>query len=265
MKISLALGGGAGLGWAHIGVIQALEARGVQIVATAGTSIGAIAAVCLAADRLNVLEEIARAANGRQVARFIDFAPRTGALLGGRAVQRQLRLHFGHEQLQHLHIPCAVVATDLVTGDAVALSRGPVVESVFASSAMPGGFPPLVRDGQVLVDGGVVDPVPVAAARALAPGLPVIAVNLLGDYLRRGQGHFAAKRPSTLRVGRAGLALITSHVARQQLLICPPDVLLEPAIGHVDPGNFTRADELIALGEAAVVAAWPQIAALKDG
>ncbi|WP_310496596.1 patatin-like phospholipase family protein [Sandarakinorhabdus sp.] len=261
MKIALALGGGAGLGWAHIGAIQALEARGCEIVAVAGTSIGAIAAVCLAAGRLNVLEDIARAANGRQVVRFLDFDPRRGSMLGGRAVQRQLRLHFGHEQLERLHIPVAVVAADLVSGEEVILTRGPVVESVFASIAIPGVFPPLQRGGQMLVDGGVVAPVPVRAARQISAA-PVVAINLLGDYARRGEGHFAGRRMSPLRVGRASLSLITSHIAKLDLMLDPPDVLLTPALGHVDPGNFTRAAELIALGEDAVVQCWDQIAAL---
>ena len=78
MKLALALGGGAGLGWAHIGVIHALHNRGVSIAAVSGTSIGAIAAVCLAADRLNVLDEIARSLNARQFMRFIDIDPRRG-------------------------------------------------------------------------------------------------------------------------------------------------------------------------------------------
>lgn len=263
MKIALALGAGAGLGWAHIGVLHGLQRRGVTVEAVAGTSIGAVAAVCLAADRVNVLEDIARQTGRRQVIRFLDFAPLRGAVLGGKAVRAQLRLHFGHEQLQHLHIPVALVAADLVSGAEVTLTRGPVVEAVFASIAIPGVFPPLRRDGQVLADGGLVAPVPVRAARALSRA-PVVAVNLLGDYAARGQGHFPAERQrlTPLRVSRAGLSLITSHVARQGLLIDPPDLEIIPAIGHVDPTDFTRAGELIAAGEAAVAAAWDRLVML---
>ena len=107
MRVALALGGGAGLGWAHIGVLHALQARGVIIDAVSGTSIGALAAVCLAADRVNVLEAIARSVNARQVVQFIDIDPRRGSMLGGRAVTRQLRQHFGHGHLEDLFIPVA--------------------------------------------------------------------------------------------------------------------------------------------------------------
>ena len=135
---------------------------------------------------------------------------------------------------------------------------------MFASIAIPGVFPPLRRDGQVLADGGLVAPVPVRAVRALS-GAPVVAVNLLGDYAARGQGHFPSERQRlTLSgVSRAGLSLITSHVARQALLIDPPDLEIVPAIGHVDPTDFTRAGELIAAGEDAVAAAWDRIMALR--
>ena len=169
MKLALALGGGAGLGWTHIGVIQALLARGVRIDAVSGTSIGALAAVCLAADRLPVLEQIARATNSRRVMRYIDIDVRKGSVLGGRPVIRELRHHFGHTQLEHLFLPCAIVAADLVTGEEVAITRGGVVEAVRASVAIPGIFPPLRRNGQVLVDGGVITPVPVRAARGIRP------------------------------------------------------------------------------------------------
>ena len=263
MKLALALGGGAGLGWAHIGVLHALQARGVTIDAVSGTSIGAVAAVCLAADRLNILDAIARSLNARQVMRFIDIDPRRGSMLGGRAVTRQLRQHFGHDRLQDLFLPVAIVAADLVTGQEVSITQGPVVEAVLASIAIPGVFPPVRKDGMILVDGGVMTPVPVKAVRALSKA-PVLAVNLQGDYHRRAAATLPPeKRVMTpFRVGRAGVSLVMAHLARQSLAIDPPDIELAPAIGHIDVRNFTRADELITLGEAVVIENWPAIAAL---
>ena len=263
MKLALALGGGAGLGWAHIGVLHALQARGVTIDAVSGTSIGAVAAVCLAADRLNILDAIARSLNARQVMRFIDIDPRRGSMLGGRAVTRQLRQHFGHDRLQDLFLPVAIVVADLVTGQEVSITQGPVVEAVLASIAIPGVFPPVRKDGMILVDGGVMTPVPVKAVRALSKA-PVLAVNLQGDYHRRAAATLPPeKRVMTpFRVGRAGVSLVMAHLARQSLAIDPPDIELAPAIGHIDVRNFTRADELITLGEAVVIENWPAIAAL---
>jgi NTE family protein len=265
VKLALALGGGAGLGWTHIGVLRALQERGVIIDAVSGTSIGALAAVCLAAHRMAVLEDLARAANLRAVVRYLDLDLREGSLLGGRNVTRQLRAHFGHDNLQDLFIPCAVVAADLVSGEEVSITRGPIVEAVRASIAIPGVFPPVRRDGMVLIDGGVMTPVPVRAVRALSSS-PVLAINLQGDYrVRSAIGLPPSKRIMTpLRVGRAGLNLMLTHLARLSLALDPPDLELAPAIGHIDVRNFTRAHELIEIGAASVVAAWPQIAALGD-
>jgi NTE family protein len=263
MKIALALGGGAGLGWAHIGVLHALHDRGVKVDAVSGTSIGAVAAVCLAANRLNILEDIARSLNARGVMRFLDLDPRRGSMLGGRAITAHLRQHFGHGHLEDLFVPVAIVAADLVSGEEVAIRRGTIVDAIRASIAIPGVLPPVHRDGMILVDGGVTTPVPVRAARALSRA-PVVAVNLQGDYLRRAEaGMPPGKRLVTpFRVGRAGVSLLMMHLARQSLALDPPDLELAPAIGHIDVRNFTRADELIALGAASVTENWPAIEAL---
>lgn len=263
MRIALALGGGAGLGWAHIGVLQALQARGVVIDAVAGTSIGALAAVCVAADRLGVLETLARSANLRAVVKYIDVDVRRGSLLGGRAVTRELRVHFGDARLEELFIPCAVVAADLISGNEVVLTRGSIVEAVRASIAIPGIFPPVRTGNQVLVDGGVLSPVPVRAVRALSRA-PVLAVNLQDDYRRRAEiGIPIRKRILTpMRVGRAGISLLMTQLARQSLALDPPDLELALPVGHIHVRNFTKAHELIDIGAAAVEAAWPRIAAL---
>lgn len=263
MKLALALGGGAGLGWAHIGVLHALHERGVKVDAVSGTSIGALAAVCLAADRVNVLEAIARSVNARHVMQFIDIDPWRGSILGGRSVTRQLRQHFGHGHLEDLFVPTAVVAADLVTGEEVSITRGSIVDAVRASIAIPGVFPPVTSGAMVLVDGGVIAPVPVRAVRALSSA-PVLAINLHGDYRRRAAAGLpeGKKVMTPFRIGRAGLSLLMSHVARQSLLIDPPDLEIAPAIGHIDVRNFTKGNELINLGVAAVEANWPAIAAL---
>ena len=262
-QLALALGGGAGLGWAHIGVLRELEARGVTIAAVSGTSIGAVAAVCLAGGRLDTLETLARSVNARQVVRFLDVDPRKGSVLGGRTVRNRLRAVFGHEVLEDLALPVAVVAADLVSGREVAMTTGPVVDAVRASIAIPGVFPPVRQRGMVLVDGGVVTPVPVRAVRALSAA-PVLAVNLQADYRRRAEATLpAGKRIMTpFRVGRAGLSLLLGELARKGLILDPPDIEIAPAIGHIDVRNFTRANELIELGAAAVVADWRRIEAL---
>ncbi len=263
MKLALALGGGAGLGWTHIGVIHELQRRGVEVMAVSGTSIGAIAAVCLAAHRLHVLEEMARAANMREVVRFLDLDPRKSSMLGGRTIRNRLKLHFGHNRFEDLFIPCAVVAADLLSGAEVVIRRGPIVEALRASIAIPGIFPPVKRDGQILVDGGAVAPVPVRAVRMLSDA-PVLAINLQGDYARRAARELPGRirNPSPLRVGRTGLGLVLNQLSELSLQVHPADLVIEPAVGHIDVQNFTRAHELIDIGAASVAGHWDAIAAI---
>lgn len=268
MAIALALGGGAALGWAHIGVLRALHRHDVPIGAVAGTSIGALAAVCQAADRLDVLEGIARSATIRTVLRYLDPHLRKGAMLGGRAIARQLDRHLGHARFEDLGIPCAVVAADLVAGEAVVIDSGDVAEAVRASMALPGIFHPVIRDRRVLVDGGVIMPVPVEAVRMIAPGLPVVAINLQNDYARRALavGLRVDPKPilTSLSVLRSATGLMLSRLARQSLSLSPPDLELPLPVGHIDVRHFTRAHELIEIGTHAVIEALPSIRALYD-
>jgi len=264
--IALALGAGAGLGWAHIGVLRALDEANIRITACAGTSIGALAAVCMGAHRLDVLESLARSANLRTVLRFLDPHWKSGAVLGGREIARHLELHLGHIQFQDLHVPVSAVAADLLTGEAVIIDRGPVAKAVRASMALPGIFHPVGFEDRLLIDGGVAMPVPVIAARQLAPGVPLLAINLLGDYQGRARAlrrTWAERRSvSTLGVVRAATALMTASLTRHSLSVDPPDLQLDLAVGHIDAGNFTRASELIDIGRAAVEESLSQIQAL---
>ncbi len=261
--IALALGGGAALGWAHIGVLRVLEAAGIRVAAVAGTSIGALVGAALAGGALDELEALARDANALAILRFLDPHLKRGALLGGRTIARQLEAHLAGRNLDELSMPCAVTAADLVTGEAVVIRDGPATTAVLASIAIPGVLPPVRRDGRLLVDGGALDPVPVAAARALGPH-PVVAVNLQGDYPRRARriGVRADQMPSTWQVTQAGLALVLSQLAETRLGLDPPALLLTPEVGDIPATSFARGAELIARGAAAAEAALPRIRAL---
>jgi len=268
MGIAVALGGGAALGWAHIGVLRALRENGIAVRAAAGTSIGGLAAVCLAAGKLDPLERIARSTNWLRVLSYLDIHFRPGAMLGGRGILRDLELHLGHLQFQELWIPSAVVATDLVTGKPVVIDRGPVNPAIMASIAIPGLFRPVQYDGHFLVDGGVVMPVPVAAARQIAPGLPVLSVNLQGDYHGRRVAAAIRAQPRrshpSMAVVRASTMLLMAELARASLALDPPDLALTLPVGHVEIHDFTRADELIAIGREAVIDKLDAIHALAN-
>jgi len=268
MPIAVALGGGAALGWAHIGVLHALRENGIAVHAAAGTSIGALAAVCLAAGELETLERIARSTTWLRALSYLDLHFRPGAMLGGRGILRRLELHLGRLQFQDLWIPSAAVACDLVSGKPVIIDRGAVSPAIMASIAIPGLFRPVQSDGRFLVDGGVVMPVPVAAARKIAGGLPVVSVNLQGDYHGRPVATAIRNQPRrahpSLAVARASTMLLMAELARASLALDPPDLALTLPVGHVDIHDFTRADELIAIGRRSVEAEIDEIRALAE-
>ncbi len=254
------------MGWAHIGVLRALNESKISVKAVAGTSIGALAAVCFAAGRLESLERIARSTSWLRILSFMDLHWRPGAVLGGRSIMRELSLHLGDLQFQELFIPAAAVAADLISGKAVVISRGPVNPAIMASMAIPGLFRPVKRDGHFLVDGGVTMPVPVVAARSIGPGLPVLSVNLQGDYHGRAVATAIRNRPdrahSTMAVVRASTMLLMAELARASLTIDPPDLALTLPVGHIEIHDFTRADELIDIGRRSVLDRLPEIEAL---
>ncbi|MBC2776348.1 patatin-like phospholipase family protein [Parasphingopyxis marina] len=269
MKIALALGGGAGLGWAHIGVLRALEEAEIEVGALAGTSIGGIVAIAHAAGRLDTLEELAHSASSvRAVLRYLGPNWRPGSVLSGKAIAKLIEEHLGDLSFDTLSIPTAVVAADLISGDPVVLDSGPVCDAIHATIALPGIFQPVVRDGQVLSDGGAVMPVPVRPARDLGPGLPVIAINLQGDYGARraavGLADGEAPRVTTLSIVRSATGLMLSNLARLSIDRDPPDFELALPVGHIDVSNFTRAEELIGIGRRAVSDSLEDIEALAN-
>ena len=260
--IALALGGGAALGWAHIGVLRVLEEAGVPVAAVAGTSIGALAAVCLAAGRLDVLETIARGTTRTRMLAYLDPHLRRGAWLGGRRIARELAEHLGDRTFEDLAIPAAAIAADLDTAEAVRLASGPVIPAVTASMALPGLFRPVTLGGRVLIDGGMLVNLPVGAARALAPGRPVVAVDLMGDYLGHVRATAGRGERSAFATLRSAFLMMMHQLERQSLALDRPDLVVTIPAGHRSTADFHRADELIGLGRAAANAALPGIRAL---
>lgn len=185
-RVGLALGSGSARGWAHIGVLRALLEVGIRPDVVCGASVGAIVGAAYATGELDRFEAWVRALDRRKVLSFMDFNLGGGMLKGERLVAF-FRDHFDDRPLEALTTPFAAVATALHTGDEVWLRHGSVADAVRASFALPGLFTPVWRDGRVLVDGGLVNPVPVSLARALGAEL-VIAVDLNSDKLERAMG-----------------------------------------------------------------------------
>jgi len=280
LRLGLALGSGSSRGWAHIGVIRALEERGIKPDLVCGTSIGALVGAAYAAGELERLEKWVTGLAWTNVVRLMDLTWR-GGLIRGTRLFTLFRTIIGDRDISELPVPFGAIATELQSGRELWLRHGKVLEAVRASCAMPGLFTPVVREGMVLVDGGLVNPVPVSMCRALGAEL-VVAVDLswgkLGPY-RLGKEREVAPRevpgwldklrpswvqgksktehkepsiPSIFDVFQTSLDIVEMRVARSRLGGEPPDVLITPLLPDFATMDYHRAREAIDEGRAAV-------------
>jgi NTE family protein len=184
-RIGLALGSGSARGWSHIGVIRALERAGVTPSVVVGSSVGALVGAFYAAGRLDALEKWVRNLGRREVIGMLDLKLRgSGGLIEGQRLQEFYNEHLSGASLEALPVRFAAVATTLGRGTEVWLQEGDVAAAVRASTALPGILSPVPRGNDWLVDGGLVNPVPVSVCRAFGADV-VVAVNLNGDLVGR--------------------------------------------------------------------------------
>ena len=183
-KLGLALGGGAARGWAHIGILRALEAASIKPDIVCGTSIGAVVGAAYAAGELDRMETWARGLDRLAIARFFDVNLTSGGLIRGDKIVSFFREAVADRAIEDLAVPFGCVAADLVNGRPVWLREGSMIDAVRASIAVPGLLAPVQSGETWLVDGGVVDPVPVSLCRAMGAEI-VIAVNINEDRMGR--------------------------------------------------------------------------------
>lgn len=209
-RIGLALGSGSARGWSHIGVIEGLVEAGVQPDVVCGTSIGALVGAAHVCGRLSGLKAWAEAATWREIAGLLDVKLTAGGLIDGGRIQDFLKALGISSPIEALGTPFAAVATDLATGREVWIREGAIDAAIRASIAMPGIFSPARQNGKWLVDGGLVNPVPVSVCRALGAEF-IIAVNLNGDLVGRRFTEEAARpfaRPEWAAQGSAVARLL---------------------------------------------------------
>jgi len=187
-RVGLVLGSGSSRGWAHIGVIEALEEAGVSIDYIAGCSIGSYVGAIYASGNLSSLKDFVIQMDGKKIFSYFDIVfPRSGILDGTKKVKELFCMHTSVEDFSQLDIPLTMVATDMETADKVVLSSGKLLDALRATMSIPGLFAPANVNGRWLVDGGLVDPVPVGVARAMGADV-VIAVDLNNTLMaRRGR------------------------------------------------------------------------------
>ncbi len=287
-KIGLALGSGVARGWSHIGVLRGLKKHNIEPDIYVGASIGALVAGVSLAGKLDQLEAWARKLNRRRLVTLMDFKMRSGSLIGGERLARELHTYLGDLLIEDLPKEFVAIAADLVNGHEIWMREGSLVNALRASYALPGIFPPLYLNHHWMVDGALVNPVPVSVCTALGADI-TIAVTLQGDFLgkvrqpgatiptvagfdlldgvpgaeaeveeaRRSSVASRAFRrqaghPSLFGTMVSSLAILQDRVTRARLAADPPDILIKPHIGHIGLLEFDRAAELIDEGEKAV-------------
>ena len=193
-KIGLALGSGSARGWSHVGVIQALTEAGIHIECVAGTSVGALVGAVYAAGKIDTLQDTILQLDWKRIISFFDVVLPKSGLIDGKRVADFVREHVREQRIEDLPVPFRAVCTDLTTGREVSIRDGSIIKAVRASISVPGIFTPVRKDGTLLADGGLVNPVPVSTARQMGADF-VIAVDLNHGIVReKGIG---ASQPAT--------------------------------------------------------------------
>src|SRR4029079_13917254 len=273
-------------GFAHIGIMRTLLAHGIVPNVVVGTSIGAVVGGAFGAGHLDTLEEWARSLQVRNILGYLDIRLNGSGLIGGDKLAAQLAASVGNTLIEDLPFKFASVATEVRTGHEIWLTHGRMIEALRASYALPGIFAPVLVGDRCLVDGALVNPVPVSAARALGAEI-VIAANLSSDIFtvyshgaaadpavswapkavaepeppKRGLGKFFSAERTVKREffgggGRPGISTVIVHafhimqdrITRARLAGDPPDLLISPRVGKIGWFDFHRADDLIAHG-----------------
>lgn len=246
-RIGLALGAGAARGLAHIGVLQVLERKGIRPQMITGTSMGAFIGALYAKDPdADRLEQYAMRWSRWKTVQLLDLVlPRSG-LLRGRRVENILDSLLGKATFSDLKMPFACVAADIETGEEVVFREGLVEKAVRASISIPGIFEPVDGDQKLLVDGGLVNPVPVSVAKEMGANL-VIAVNVIPDLTEKIREHIEEHRP----VNIFEVLTLSLYVCSQPVLkdsLAGADIVIEPDVAHIGAADFHRAAECIFKG-----------------
>ncbi|WP_435926704.1 patatin-like phospholipase RssA [Dryocola sp. BD613] len=284
VKIGLALGSGAAKGWAHIGVINALKRAGIQIDIVAGCSVGALVGAAYACNRLPVMEHWVRSFGYWDVLRLMDLSWRRGGLLRGERVFNNIRKIIPEESIESCRLRFGSVACNLSTGRELWFTDGDLHQAVRASCSMPGLLSPVGYNGYWLVDGAVVNPVPVSLTRALGADI-VIAVDLQHDAhlmqqdllsmnvsgsikeeggqpatwharLREQLGKMKTRQafssPTAMEIMTTSIQVLENRLKRNRMAGDPPDILLQPFCPQISTLDFHRAAEAITAGAQAV-------------
>ncbi len=296
-KVGLVLGSGAARGWAHVGVLETLLESDIVPDVVCGTSMGALVGGLYASGRFDQLRDWALKADWRTIVSMVDVGLLSGGIVDGARIIKWLADLGGNRNIEDLDIPFAAVATDLTSGREIWLQSGPLDSAIRASIALPGIFSPVDLDDRWLVDGGLVNPVPVSLCRAMGADF-IIAVRLNEDLLGRRLTRqkpvaptpaktektenlidMVRQLPTSLRQQAEGIKLfgngdapgyfdvlansiniMQDQITRSRLAGEPPHVQIAPAVAQIGLMDFDHAADAVAAGRAATE---PMIKAIK--
>lgn len=255
LRLGLALGAGAARGWAHVGVLRVLQQAGIEPDVVCGTSIGAMVGAFYVTGQLNELEQWGRGLGWREMVALADVRL-GGGLFQGRKLVELLRQRLSDPGIEQLPKPFACVCTELNTGREVWLRNGSLVDAVRATIAVPGVLAPVRHEGRVLVDGALLNPVPVSVCRALGADV-VLAVDL-NAYLYSGR---KGKRglPSAMDALTTGLNIVQWRITQSRFANDPADVVLRPDLSALSAMDFHRHAPALAAGRLAAEQALPAL------
>jgi NTE family protein len=283
MKIGLALGSGSSRGWAHIGIIKALADLGIVPDIVCGTSIGALVGASYLSNNLDDLEQWACSLTKFEIAKFFEINMSLNGFIDTHRLHHFLNKYVATDSaiIEKFSKQYAAVSTDLETGKEIWLTKGSVLEAVWSSVSLPGLFPAIKTNDRWLVDGGLVNPVPVSTCRALGADI-VIAVDLNGDILGK---HFKRSLPPQKKEGMmskindlvreykpsifdvnknsesppnlfdaiaSSINITQDRITKSRMAEDPPDILLSPKLSHIKLLEFYRAKEAIDEGRKCV-------------
>ncbi|MDR2861067.1 MAG: patatin-like phospholipase family protein [Syntrophobacterales bacterium] len=296
-KIGLALGSGSARGWSHIGVIKALKEHDIPVDIVCGSSMGAVVGGAYAAGILNSLEELAREFSWLDFLKFMDVSLSRRGLLSGNRITEFFRDKISDMDIENLPTPYGAVTVDLYTGEEIFIRKGPLLDALRASFSFPGLFTPFHKNNQWLIDGGLINPVPVSLCRAMGADI-VIAVNLNdeilkkrvflhsadntdtslpsldkhGDslmdfltakfpFLKRMENHDlpTEKIPNMIEVMMKSIYIMQDRITKQRMVEDPPDISITPSLSDVSLLNFNKARDTIEEGRRATLTKLPEI------
>lgn len=257
-KLGLALGGGGARGCAHIGVIKALEEAQIKVDYVAGTSIGSLIGGIYTNGNLNEFAEFLVKLRQIDILKYLDMARFGIGLLEGKKLETLLKLFIKENDFKKSRVAFAAVAADLHSGDEVIIHEGKITDAIRASIAIPGIFSAAYLNDKYLVDGGVVNPLPIDAVRQMGADI-VIAVDLNHSFIQEKYSRKNKPRkslwqkwfksmPNIIETIENSVFIMQDQITRKNLKEYPADFLIRPDLSKAKIFDFHRAEEMIEEG-----------------